>query len=128
MNGTRGFDLDVELARAARETERLRERIAEFEGSAETAGGLVAARVGPTGRLAELRLRPQTMRLGSEELAEAIVEAVGAAQDDLARQQREITADAVGDGQTGGPGGAHGPGRESTLRLLDDLDRLFGRL
>lgn len=48
-------------------------------GSAEVAGGLVSASVTATGEVVEIGLQPKAMRLASDDLAAAIVEAIAAA-------------------------------------------------
>ncbi|MFB9832541.1 YbaB/EbfC family nucleoid-associated protein [Actinoallomurus acaciae] len=55
-------------------------------GVGESARGLVSAEVGADGLLADLRLNPRALRLGSAALAEDIVSAVRAAQEDLRGQ------------------------------------------
>ncbi|MEU8248688.1 YbaB/EbfC family nucleoid-associated protein [Nonomuraea sp. NPDC048916] len=129
-SGNDDFGLDAELARVGREVERLRDQMAKVSGKAEAAGGLVAARVGADGRLVGLKLQPRVMRLGSDELAEAIVAAVNAALEDGARQMRQMTVAAVDDGRAGAAGteSVSGPGRDATLQLLEDLNRQLGQL
>jgi DNA-binding protein YbaB len=56
---------------------------ADPRGVGEAACGLVSAEVGADGLLADLRLNPRALRLGSAALAEDIVSAVRAAQEDL---------------------------------------------
>ncbi|WP_101790054.1 hypothetical protein [Nonomuraea indica] len=51
-------------------------------GSGEAAGGLVRAVVGEDGLLAELRLNARAMRFGSDDLADHVLSAVRAAQQD----------------------------------------------
>lgn len=61
------------------ELERLRDRIAEVKGRGEAAQGRVVVEVAPTGALAGLTIDPRAMRLGSDELAAAILEAAAEA-------------------------------------------------
>ncbi|MGN9842419.1 hypothetical protein ACTMTI_30275 [Nonomuraea sp. H19] len=58
-------------------------------GAGETAGGLVGAVVGEDGLLARLRLDPRAMRFGSHELADYILGAVRAAQQDRLKRVGE---------------------------------------
>lgn len=121
-------------SKANSEVERLRERLEEVRGRGEAAGGLVVIETGADGRVLLARLRPQVMRLGSEDLAEAIVGAVNAALDDVAAQTRTLMADVISGDPADAPGAqpVDGPeserGRAATARVLQDLDDLFGRL
>jgi DNA-binding protein YbaB len=70
---------------AARE---LRERLAELVGKGESLNGAIQAVYTDADGLTGLVINPRLMRLGSEELAERVVEAVRAARDDLAARKR----------------------------------------
>lgn len=90
---------DEELARLLRgyqrelaEIEDLRDRIASVEGRGEAAGGRVVVNVTQTGALAGVTIDPRAMRLGSEQLAEAIMEAASAATRDAEREARDTVA------------------------------------
>lgn len=84
-------------------------RLAEARGSGEAAGGLVRAEVDGTGDLVGLVIEPKAMRLASEDLAEAVREAIG-----LARTQvRESLAEMAPE-----PGRALGGDVGTTLARL----------
>ncbi|GAA2403123.1 YbaB/EbfC family nucleoid-associated protein [Nonomuraea africana] len=77
-HGTGDPELDRLLAQFQKdvtEIERLRDRITEVRGRGEAARGQVVAEVSPTGALVGLTIEPRAMRLGSAELAAAILEA-----------------------------------------------------
>lgn len=90
-------------------------------GEAEAAGGLVRAVVGGDGLLAGVRLDARAMRFASQDLAEHIVSAVRAAQQDRLRR--------VGDPPEPSEEGAD---MEEFLRRLDAMEEQaahdFGRL
>jgi DNA-binding protein YbaB len=65
------------------ELDRLKDRIAEVRGRGEAADGKVVVELSPTGALAGLTIDPRAMRLGSDELAAAILEAAGEAARDV---------------------------------------------
>jgi DNA-binding protein YbaB len=73
------------------QVEQLRDRITEVRGRGEAADGRVVAETAPTGALVGLTIDPRAMRLGSDELAAAILEAAGAA----ARNAEEEMTDLV---------------------------------
>ncbi|MEU0564731.1 YbaB/EbfC family nucleoid-associated protein [Nonomuraea sp. NPDC005983] len=72
------------------ELEQLQGRIAAIRGRGEAAQGRVTAEVSQTGALAGLTLDARAMRLGSEELAEAILQAAGEAVRDAEQQTQEL--------------------------------------
>lgn len=61
------------------EVERLRDQMTEVRGHGEAADGRVVAETSSTGELVGLTIDPRAMRLGSDELAAAVLEAAGAA-------------------------------------------------
>ncbi|MEV0148813.1 MULTISPECIES: hypothetical protein [unclassified Nonomuraea] len=66
----------------------------EPRGRGESAAGQVVAVVGADGLLEHLRLNPRSLRMGSEELAEHVVSAVRAAQQDQMARAGEPPPDA----------------------------------
>ncbi|MGW0811071.1 YbaB/EbfC family nucleoid-associated protein [Nonomuraea sp. NPDC002799] len=91
------LDIDVRLARVEEEVRSARLDLAEVEGRAEAAKGLVTVRVGADFRIRDLRLDPRAMRLPSAELTEAIKEAANAAADQVTVRARGITAALTGE-------------------------------
>ncbi|NUW31465.1 hypothetical protein HTZ77_08510 [Nonomuraea sp. SMC257] len=63
-------------------------------GRGESAAGQVVAVVGADGLLESLSLNPRSLRMGSDELAEHVVSAVRAAQQDLVARTDEPPPDA----------------------------------
>src|SRR5689334_12170763 len=63
---------------------RMQQDLAACIGEGESPGGLVSARTGPGGRLLDLRLNPDAMRLSTQDAAAEITAAVLAAQTDYA--------------------------------------------
>lgn len=76
------LDIDVQLTRVNEELRSVRLGLADVEGRAEAARGLVTVRVGADCRIRDLKLDPRVMRLPSAELAGAIKEAAGSARPD----------------------------------------------
>ncbi|MEV4242379.1 YbaB/EbfC family nucleoid-associated protein [Streptosporangium canum] len=97
------LDIDVQLTRVNEELRSVRLGLADVEGRAEAARGLVTVRVGADCRIRDLKLDPRVMRLPSAELAEAIKEAANSAVDQVAGQAREITAVLTGEASEGYP-------------------------
>jgi DNA-binding protein YbaB len=103
---------------------RMQQQLAEYEGEGESPGRLVNARTGPGGRLVDLRLDPDVLRMSPEGAAEEITAAVTAAQRDYASRADDIMAPVL----------AMRPGEETAdlldrgMRrldaLTDDLERL----
>ncbi|MEO3801730.1 YbaB/EbfC family nucleoid-associated protein [Nonomuraea sp. B1E8] len=71
--------------------ERLNEQVTAVRGRGEAAQGRVVAETSQTGGLTGLTIDPRAMRLGSDALAEAILEAAGEA----ARDAEQAAADLV---------------------------------
>ncbi|MEO3890383.1 YbaB/EbfC family nucleoid-associated protein [Nonomuraea sp. B5E05] len=65
-------------------------QINEIQGEAASAGGKVAVRVAPSGELLGVRIDPRAMRMGSEELAEAIMDAARRAMTDAGRKAMQV--------------------------------------
>jgi hypothetical protein len=106
---------------------RMQQDLAACIGEGESPGGLVSARTGPGGRLLDLRLNPDAMRLSTQDAAAEITAAVLAAQTDYASRADDILQPVL----------AMRPSQQSTeaidqgMRRLDelaaDLERLAGR-
>ncbi|MBW8485269.1 YbaB/EbfC family nucleoid-associated protein [Actinomadura parmotrematis] len=84
-----------ELAKAAIERTqrlaRLREEMTGLRGHGESGDGRVSVICAPNDPLAELRIDPRAMRLGSEELSSAVRAAARAARQDLDAQVQRLT-------------------------------------
>lgn len=76
--------------------EDVRNALREVRGEGEAADGLVRVVVGPSGTLEDLELDPRAMRLASEELRDAIVEAAQAATADAQAKVTELMSDFAG--------------------------------
>ncbi|WP_433440782.1 YbaB/EbfC family nucleoid-associated protein [Nonomuraea sp. CA-141351] len=94
--------------------ERLGDEIATVRGRGEAAEGRVVAEVTQGGALAGLTIDPRAMRLGSAELAAAVLEAAAAA----ARDAEQGANDLLGPFIAGTllDGGDDGPAREARRR------------
>jgi DNA-binding protein YbaB len=73
-----------------------REELAELRGEAKAADGQITVEVLPSGSLSGLTINPRAMRLGSEALAEAILEAAGKATEEVSGRMNEIMASVTG--------------------------------
>ncbi|MFI6900040.1 YbaB/EbfC family nucleoid-associated protein [Nonomuraea sp. NPDC050394] len=111
-------DLD-DLVRASergmRELLDAMEGLKEASGVGESRSGMINAAVGPDGRISKLKIEARAMRLDSAELAEQVVEAVSAAQEDLDRATRALLP----------PGENAGPA--DIMRQFEDLQDGFSR-
>ena len=106
---------------------RLQRDLEDCVGEGGSPGGLVTARTGPGGRLIDLRLQPDAMRLSTQDAAEEIMAAVTAAQRDYAARADDALQPLL----------ALRPSEQSTdaldrgMRRLDelaaDLERLAAR-
>ncbi|MEO3795827.1 YbaB/EbfC family nucleoid-associated protein [Nonomuraea sp. B10E15] len=72
--------------------ERLSGQIADIRGLGEAAQGKVVAEVTQGGALRGLTIDPRAMRLGSEELAAAVLEAAGKAAQEAEREAGDLVA------------------------------------
>lgn len=72
------------------ELQRLQGRIQGIRGQGQAADGRVTVKASLTGALAGLTIDPRAMRLGSAELADAILQAAGEAVHDAERQAQEL--------------------------------------
>ncbi|WP_433180198.1 YbaB/EbfC family nucleoid-associated protein [Actinoallomurus sp. CA-150999] len=70
--------------------EELQHEVAGIRGRGEAAGGLVKVEALPGGGLTSLVIESRALRLGSEALAEAILEAVNQASGDATRAMSEL--------------------------------------
>ncbi|MEV7011073.1 YbaB/EbfC family nucleoid-associated protein [Streptosporangium sp. NPDC051022] len=97
-------DFDPEdLERMAGEADRTLRRLAGVQGelggirgTGTGADGMIGAVTDGSGRLERIDLNPRVMRLESRALAEELLKAVRAAQDDGERQVRELLGEAMG--------------------------------
>ncbi|HUR08260.1 MAG TPA: YbaB/EbfC family nucleoid-associated protein [Nonomuraea sp.] len=85
------FDADVA------QVERLRDQITEVRGRGEAADGRVVAETSSTGELVGLTIDPRAMRLGSGELAAAVLEASGAAARNAAEEMTGLVDPFIAD-------------------------------
>lgn len=86
-------EIDRALAELAARTARFEEvtrLLEETRGRGESAGGQVAVELSPTGSLAALRIDPRALRLGSQALAEAVIEAYRRAEEDVAGRSFDV--------------------------------------
>ncbi|TDE57177.1 YbaB/EbfC family DNA-binding protein [Nonomuraea mesophila] len=95
MNEGRSFDpeLDRLVAEFREDAEPLSDvigQIDKIEGEAASAGGKVVVRVAPSGELLGVRIDPRAMRMGSEEMAEAIMDAARQAMMDAGRRAMQV--------------------------------------
>ncbi|MGI5485979.1 YbaB/EbfC family nucleoid-associated protein [Microtetraspora malaysiensis] len=144
------FDFDPatvrteEIDRISREAERtLRDltealgRLGEVTGVGEAAGGMIRAIVDGEGRIRDVRFDPRVMRQDSEGLAEAVVSAIRAAQEDAQGRTAEVLGSALEDplggafpdapgGRAESTGDGREPGRPADRAL--DIDRARRRL
>jgi DNA-binding protein YbaB len=92
-------EFDRILAQVGDQMQRLeqaREELSSLKGRATAADGQVEVEVLPSGALASLKINPRAMRLGSEALAEAILEAAGKAGKEAADRLNEIMGSVTG--------------------------------
>ncbi|SDI54302.1 YbaB/EbfC family nucleoid-associated protein [Nonomuraea jiangxiensis] len=81
----------AEFRANSREFSETIDRVGEVVGQAESPDGKVKVRVSSSGQLTALRIDPRAMRLGSEELADTIMDLSRRATEDAARQLMEVT-------------------------------------
>jgi Uncharacterised BCR, YbaB family COG0718. len=81
----------AELTAQAARIEEMTERVAEVRGHGRAANGQVEVEVLPSGALSSLRIESRAMRLGSQALTEAILEAARQAEKDAADQLAALT-------------------------------------
>ncbi|MGN9842084.1 YbaB/EbfC family nucleoid-associated protein [Nonomuraea sp. H19] len=86
-------ELDRAIAEMVAQTagfEEMSRRLEETRGRGESAGGQVAVELTPTGSLAALHIDPRALRMGSQALSEALLEAFRRAEEDVASQSFEL--------------------------------------
>jgi hypothetical protein len=76
---------------------QVRQRLDGLRGQARSRRGEVTALADVSGRLLDLSISEEGMRLGSRDLARVVVETARAASRDAGRQALSITAEAFGD-------------------------------
>jgi DNA-binding protein YbaB len=87
-------EIDRAIAELAAHTARFEEMsrlLEQTRGRGESAGGQVTVEVSPTGALAGLRIDPRAMRMGSQALVEAVLEAYRKAEEDVAGRSFDVT-------------------------------------
>ena len=95
-------EVDRYMAQAAEQLKQLsglQEKMSELRGEAFAADDRIRVEVGPSGNLLALEIDPRAMRLGSEALAEQILEASKAATVQMSEKLAELTAPFAGGGQ-----------------------------
>jgi DNA-binding protein YbaB len=102
-NNFRLEDLD-RIARESEEalrglTDALHE-IGQMEGQGEAIDGLIRVTVDSTGRATDVTIGPRAMRLGSAVLAEGVLKAFNAAQEDAQAKGRQLMMGALPEGVT----------------------------
>jgi DNA-binding protein YbaB len=81
-----------ESERSMRELAQAMDGLRQLTGTGESRTRVVSAQVDADGRLAELDISARAMKLGNRELSREVIEAVTAAQLDLERQAKALTA------------------------------------
>ncbi|WP_246365650.1 YbaB/EbfC family nucleoid-associated protein [Nonomuraea rhodomycinica] len=124
----------TDFGRLASQFERMQEQLAELRGQGEAANGNVRVEVAPGGALLGVKIDPRAMRLDSEELSEAIMDAFTRAAEDAARRMSDIVepltdrVEVFNEAMQGrmprlepGMGVASDPGVAEALRSLQEL-------
>jgi DNA-binding protein YbaB len=86
-------ELDGQLRQLLDATSKLRdlqEEIAQLTGHGEAADGRIRVEADNAGKLTRLEIDPRAMRMASEDLAEAILEAAQKAADDVMARSQEL--------------------------------------
>ncbi|MEV5560639.1 YbaB/EbfC family nucleoid-associated protein [Nonomuraea wenchangensis] len=83
--------LMAEFQASSQEFSEVIGKVGDVVGQAESTDGKIRVRVSSSGQLVGLHLDPRAMRLGSQELASAIMELSRRATDDAARRLMEVT-------------------------------------
>lgn len=81
----------AEFQANAREFSDVMGQVGDVVGEGASPDGKIRVRVTASGQLTGLQIDPRAMRLGSQELADAILEASRRATDDAARRVLEVT-------------------------------------
>ncbi|WP_067792926.1 YbaB/EbfC family nucleoid-associated protein [Actinomadura formosensis] len=114
MFGPDGLDLGDLLRQSQERMAKLaavREQMAGLQGRAESQDGRISVTSTAEDPLAEIKIDPRAMRMGSEELAATLQETARRARQDLDAQVQKITADQFG-------------GTENPMDVLKDQDAL----
>ena len=106
---------------------RMQQDPAGCVGEGESPRGLVRARTGPGGRLIELRLDVDAMRLSTQDAAAAVAAAVTAAQSDYAACADDIMRPVLALRPSEHATAALDRGMRRLDQLTADLERLAGR-
>ncbi|MDP9865565.1 MULTISPECIES: YbaB/EbfC family nucleoid-associated protein [Streptosporangium] len=80
------------FGKLSKQYEKMIDELSEANGQGEAADGLVRVEVGPEGSLIGVKIDPRAMRLGSEALADAIMEAATKAQTRATERLSEVMA------------------------------------
>ncbi|MEU8249394.1 YbaB/EbfC family nucleoid-associated protein [Nonomuraea sp. NPDC048916] len=97
-------DLDrlmAEFKANSRELSDVMEQVGEVRGQATSADDKIRVQVSSSGQLTSLRIDPRAMKLGSQELADAIMDAARRATEDAARRLMDVTRPYLGDDRQG---------------------------
>ncbi|WP_127935914.1 YbaB/EbfC family nucleoid-associated protein [Nonomuraea polychroma] len=112
----------------AKEAEQAMRRLADLQGQLDAvrgigtaAGGQIVVGADSSGRIDSIELNPRVMRMPSQDLADELLRAVNAAQDDCLRQTRDLVA------QTGVDTSVDEAAFEAMERRLTDAHAAFMR-
>jgi DNA-binding protein YbaB len=95
------------------------EDMAALTATGEAADGYVRVAVDSSGRVTRISLNPRAMRMDSESLSEALLDAIGAAQEDAQRRKQEMVAELLA---------ASGlPAKIDTEAVLEKVDAIGDR-
>ncbi|AWS46349.1 YbaB/EbfC family nucleoid-associated protein [Streptosporangium sp. 'caverna'] len=84
------------FGKLSQQYEKMIDELTEASGHGEAADGLVRVEVGPEGTLLGVKIDPRAMRLGSDALAEAIMEAATKALSQATERLSEVMAPLTG--------------------------------
>jgi DNA-binding protein YbaB len=90
-----GARLRQDTTRRLEAVARMQDELARVHGEAETAGGLVRARVTPAGLPTELHLAPDAMRLSADQLAHHVIAATTEAAASAGERARQVVGEVV---------------------------------
>jgi DNA-binding protein YbaB len=85
-----------DFGKLSQQYEKMIDELTEASGHGEAADGLVRVEVGPEGTLLGVKIDPRAMRLGSDALAEAIMEAATGALTQATERLSEVMAPLTG--------------------------------
>ncbi|RVX44752.1 YbaB/EbfC DNA-binding family protein [Nonomuraea polychroma] len=95
--------LMTEFQANSREFSDVMGMVGEVVGQAASPDGKIKVQVSSSGQLTALHIDPRAMRLGSQELADAIMDLSGRATEDAARRLMEVTRPYLEDDRQGEP-------------------------